>query len=235
MAIATAPPAAPEAIRIDRRYQMFATQISSERGEHVFEYLVYPAEPAHLRVVEESTNVQVTRLAPNPTIGDLAAELAAWADENAHPPPVVGDDVRSFVGFVSQILNADKVEPDRDVEQFARYLAGADLIPFRSSPLLGESITNLLQRFSPGTGVGAAMGYYLSPHAPLVLLTVPGGMLVGGTVYGVASALERGLHDRVLKLIQPKPAPEDEERIRREQVHRARQRDANDRSPGTDA
>jgi hypothetical protein len=195
---------------------MFSTQISSERGEHVFEYLVYPAEPARLRVVEEGKDKPVTHLGPNPTVGELAAELAAWADENGQAPPHTGENLGSFVRFVSQILNAEMIEPAGDAERFAEYLAGADLLPFRSSPLLGESIANLLQRFSPGTGIGAVLGYYLSPHAPLVLLTVPGGMLVGGTVYGVASALERGLHDRVLTLIQPKPAPEDDERIRRE-------------------
>ncbi|MGA8937741.1 MAG: hypothetical protein WB439_01125, partial [Acidobacteriaceae bacterium] len=198
------------AIRIDRRYQMFATQISSERGEHVFEYLVYPAEPARLRVVEEGKREPVTHLGPNPTVTELAAELQAWSSENAQPAPITGEDPASFIRFVSQILSADTVEPNTDVEPFARYLVRAELLPFRSSPLLGESVANLFQRFSPGTGIGAVLGYYLSPHAPLVLLTVPGGMLVGGTVYGVASALERGLHERVLKLIQPKPAPEDE-------------------------
>jgi len=224
MAIATAPPSSPAAIRIDRRYQMFSTQISSEQGKHTFQYLMYPAEPARVRVADVSKHDAVTRLGASPTITDLAAELASWADENGRTPPLVGEDIGSFVSFVSQILQADMVAPDNEVEAFARYLAGADLLPFRSSPLLGESIVNLLQRFSPGTGVGAVMGYYLSPHAPLILLTVPGGMIIGGAAYGVASAIERGLHDRVLKLIQPKPAPEDEERIRREAVHRSKQR-----------
>jgi hypothetical protein len=43
------------------------------------------------------------------------------------------------------------------------------------------------------------VGVLVGGASPLLFLTVPGGMIVGGAAWGVATALERGLHDKVLR------------------------------------
>jgi hypothetical protein len=80
-----------------------------------------------------------------------------------------------------------------------------DTIPWRGSPLAGQSLGGLLATVS-GSGFGAAIGTYLG-HGPLLLLTVPAGIVVVGlTSYvtaGVGMGLQEGLRQKVLGLFDP--------------------------------
>lgn len=86
--------------------------------------------------------------------------------------------------------------------RFAEYLAFEAVIPFESSPLGAKSLAALITT----TGsVGAALGYAGSGD-PIVLVTVPAGIVLGGAAIGVGAGLAVGLADgiqsRVRRLLE---------------------------------
>lgn len=84
---------------------------------------------------------------------------------------------------------------------FAEYLAFQALIPFESSPLGSKALATLV-----GTtgSAGAALGYAASGD-PIVLVTVPAGIVIGGAALGVgvglAAGLSEGIRHRLHKLM----------------------------------
>lgn len=88
----------------------------------------------------------------------------------------------------------EKVGPS----QFAEYLAFEAVIPFESSPLGGKSLAALITT----TGsAGAALGYAGSGD-PIVLVTVPAGIVLGGAAVGVGAGLAVGLADGIQSRIR---------------------------------
>jgi hypothetical protein len=89
------------------------------------------------------------------------------------------------------------------VATFASYLIDEELLPFRTSPITGRSIVELVTKRSAG-GAGAIVGWFaVSTDHPLLILVVPAAIIVGGAATGVARGLEEGLHQRVLELVAP--------------------------------
>jgi hypothetical protein len=72
------------------------------------------------------------------------------------------------------------------------------LIPFEESPLDFASIASLVSGAS-GVGIGAYVGFVVSGGTPLAIITVPGGMIIGGAAAGIGAALEKGLRYKILK------------------------------------
>jgi hypothetical protein len=85
--------------------------------------------------------------------------------------------------------------------RFAEILALAPVVPFENSPLGLDSLGALITR-STGVGLGAYAGFVIAGTSPLLLITVPAGMVLFGAASGVANALEQGLRERVLKLVK---------------------------------
>ena len=92
---------------------------------------------------------------------------------------------------------------------FAQYLAYARVVPFEASPLTPKSLSDLA---AAGGGIGGALGAYVTGD-PLLLLTIPTGIIVCGAARGVGQALEIGLRAKLLGLMNvddPDNAPNDE-------------------------
>jgi hypothetical protein len=95
---------------------------------------------------------------------------------------------------------------------FAQYLAYAQIVPFESSPLTPKSLSDLA---TAGGSLGGALGAYVTGD-PLLLLTIPTGIIVCGAARGVSQALEIGLRAKLLDLMNvedpnppsDKPPPE---------------------------
>lgn len=79
---------------------------------------------------------------------------------------------------------------------FAKDAAFADVIPFEQSPLEATSLVSTLIK-GGGTGVGAFIGWVLAGPTPLLLITVPAGMILCGAASGVAAGLQQGLKERI--------------------------------------
>jgi hypothetical protein len=83
--------------------------------------------------------------------------------------------------------------PRRGPSQFAQYLTYEPVIPFESSPLGAKSLAALV---TGATTVGAALGY-AATREPIVLLTVPAGLVLGGAAVGAAAGTAIGLAEIV--------------------------------------
>lgn len=91
----------------------------------------------------------------------------------------------------------EKVGPSR----FAEYLAFEAVIPFESSPLGAKALATLVG--ATGT-TGAVLGYAATGE-PLVLVTVPAGIVLAGAALGIgvgaATGLAEGLHHQIARLM----------------------------------
>jgi len=90
---------------------------------------------------------------------------------------------------------------DSGVVTLAEHLALDDLVPFEGSPLHADSLVNLAGKSKGLLGLGAVVGLVASGPRPLVLITVPLGIVLCGAAAGVAKALSQGLHYQILKLL----------------------------------
>src|SRR5262249_29369501 len=90
--------------------------------------------------------------------------------------------------------------------RFAEKVSFEPLIPFEGSPLTSESLAKLATT-ATGAGFGAFVGFVAFGSGPLLLITVPAGMVICGAAKGIAQALEDGLRDRLLRWIKGEKEP----------------------------
>lgn len=89
-----------------------------------------------------------------------------------------------------------------DMLEFATFLVHEPILPFRQSPIEGQSLAELVQK-APGAMVEAYMGFLAGGEGPLLLLTVPGAVIVGAAAWVLASTLEHGeLQEQVLRWLR---------------------------------
>jgi hypothetical protein len=85
----------------------------------------------------------------------------------------------------------------------ANYLVEANVLPFEQSPLQGLSLQEIAK--TSGTALGAYIGYMSAAgDVPLLLITVPAGMVIVGAASGLAHGLEEGIRRRITKLLADK-------------------------------
>jgi hypothetical protein len=92
-----------------------------------------------------------------------------------------------------------------DLASFSQHLAFAAIIPVQMSPLDLKSAADVLTKGS-GAAMGAYAGVVASGGTPLILITFPLGMILGGAAAGIAKALEEGLRELVLGLFPRRSA-----------------------------
>jgi hypothetical protein len=199
------------------RYQRLQTDIRDFETGLNAAYVVYPSAPAKERWAE----------APVPSADDLQRHAEELGFERTELPPSTKQlGVNAiWARAMAATLNPDllgrvevapdsyrwakplaDVEPSAEELAFALYLVRERVIPMRMSPIGGQSLSELMSR--SGRGVGGIVGAYEGMgHHLLLLATVPGGIIVGGAAMGVATALEQGLHERILRIIVPPSDP----------------------------
>jgi hypothetical protein len=89
----------------------------------------------------------------------------------------------------------DPYVPERE---FAEIVTFGEVVPIEHSPLGAESLAGILTK-AGGGAVGLIVGVASSGGTPLLLLTVPAGMILCGAAAGIASALEQGLRRALLR------------------------------------
>jgi hypothetical protein len=66
------------------------------------------------------------------------------------------------------------------------------------------SLADIATKASP-TAVGVYIGYEAAGgHTPLLLLTVPAGMIICGAAGGLARGLEEGIREKIKKMLSAK-------------------------------
>jgi len=129
----------------------------------------------------------------------LPAALALTLGQTSDPEPAV---VRAALASIDYNLNELVGAGDYDVRNFVEYAAYAKVIPFEESPLDLQSLAGIFAGTS-AIGVGGAIGYLVVAGAasPLLLLSVPAGVVICAAAYGVAQGLQPALKYNVMKLM----------------------------------
>jgi hypothetical protein len=91
---------------------------------------------------------------------------------------------------------------ESDLLPFAEFAAFAKVIPFTESPLDLQSLAAIFAGTS-AIGTGGALGYLVVAGAasPLLLLSVPAGIVLCAAAYGVAQGLQPALKYRIMALM----------------------------------
>jgi hypothetical protein len=96
---------------------------------------------------------------------------------------------------------------DSEVRTFAEYVTLEKLVPFEESPLEAQSFANIATTASPWV-VGAVVGFIAAgPTAPLLLVTVPAGIIL----CQAAKAAAEGLEYQIRRLMGVPAIPLDKE------------------------
>ncbi|QGZ59107.1 hypothetical protein [Paraburkholderia acidiphila] len=133
---------------------------------------------------------------------DAPQELYEIADD-----PSVEAEKASFLARSLRESGSERLTAAQ--RQFATYLTEAPIVPFEQSPLEPTSLLGIVTRVS-GTGIGAYIGFVVVGSSPLLLITVPAGMVICGAASGLAHGLEDGLRNRIRDLLknrQPRKSP----------------------------
>ena len=77
-------------------------------------------------------------------------------------------------------------------------------IVIERSPPIAEKLVSLVHS-ATSTSLGVLLGTGVSPDPYVMMITVPAGILLMGTVLGITKGLERGLAARVENALAPKP------------------------------
>jgi len=183
-------------IRDSDLVQLYDTTIASSGSDLATRFLVIPkrslsdkqvlnswsdlAARLELSVLERSSDVSVPRFA-------LTSILL---DEYADP---------AHLRFRA-LLRGESPHAPLAVDQFVERLTADNLIPFEESPLAAMSLLDIAKMVAGG-GTGAIIGLVAAGPTPLLLITVPLGIVLCGAAPGVGKALGVGLGYRLLKLM----------------------------------
>jgi hypothetical protein len=146
-------------------------------------------------------------------LADLGVELHVPFDEFEVLPPtsVVGVAVAGALVGEAWLDKRElsppqwvyETERGQRLSSFTDYVMLAEVLPFEQSPLRAASLASLMATgglVTVGAGAGlAATGAF--GGTPLVLVTVPLGIILVGAAKGVATALEQGLRSQILQLM----------------------------------
>jgi hypothetical protein len=189
-------------VRSRWRYQTLATTIADDRGGAEAAFQVYPADP--LGIPRPPGDYERAARSLTPLLADLEWE--------ADPYPVEPVENELALALANTLLDPQAREAARmrsTVLEFSFFLVREPVLPFRGSPIEGKSLVELLAASQyPGTATGAFVGLLVAGGGPLLFITVPGGMIVGGAAWAVASALERGLHEKILRWLGVADTPD---------------------------
>lgn len=195
-----------------RRYQTFSTEVTDASAALAARFEIYPsatedgiARPTRDELFEELQGDFLPHVTmPAESYGPekwltLAVALALYPVRvsDAH-----GESLDELFTYSFHRTEPQDWGIPSDVLDMATHLVREPLLPFRRSPISGQALSTLVKSAAPGAMAGALLGAYLGfDHGWLLVATVPGGMIIGGSAMGVATGLEAGLHQRVVQMV----------------------------------
>ena len=166
--------------------QIFETTVVLEDGETSGVFISVPWSRSRFQVrtdleqVAEVLGVQVLRpLAMEEIVPAMALTLATPADAAA------------------AALGSNWSPGEQLSDASERLIQEALVVTENSPPELSPLSTVLTKNLTSGVAMGALAGLVSAWGTPLVLITVPGGIILGGAAEGVAHGLRRGLRKRI--------------------------------------
>lgn len=194
-----------------RMLQIFETTIFSDSSEHAIRALVVPKrsfEGSDLVVdaegivaalgLQKLTLPTITASSLGPAFAVLSSPTVPQTELTAHLMATLQAPVSVPVIMPAAVTSLDK--------DFAEQAAFDNFIPFEMSPISLESIGKLVVS-ATGAGIGAYAGFVLAGSSPLLLVTIPAGMIICGAAKGIADALEQGLREKLLRFLRSGAEP----------------------------
>jgi len=186
--------------------QTYETTILSESSKHALHALIVPrrsfaGENRGIKVDDVLSSLGLQRLmVPSIEASDLVNALAVLLS-----PSVDYTKKTAYLVSVLQDTPLGVTPPTTPTDRtFAEQAVFDSLLPFEQSPLSLESLGKLVVSAS-GAGIGAYAGFVLAGPTPLLLITIPAGMIICGAAKGIADALEQGLRDRLVRFLRDHP------------------------------
>lgn len=177
--------------------QMYETTVGDRDGDPAYTFLSIPS-----RALPDREDLGTSK------VSDVARALRI-----EEGPSFLGQGgvfiEQSVVNAVSFTLNAPNLreagsryegwaEDALNNTDWARYLATEPLVPFESSPLSGQSVAQVAG--ASAGAVGASVGALVTGD-PILLVTVPAGIIICGAAAGIADGLRVGTRYWILKLM----------------------------------
>jgi hypothetical protein len=116
------------------------------------------------------------------------AETPVEISKRALPPTLQPWDNETPVTLIGEPPSVDRATVNELVREA--------IVPTEQSPLQGTPLSELVGHASAGS-VGAVLGYQAAPHSPLLLITVPAGIVLVGAAKGLGAGLNAGLRGLV--------------------------------------
>lgn len=138
-------------------------------------------------------------------IKDVSDDPVAREHAIGFPDALPGGLDRTFLANVERFV----AQRDPLLHRFASRVALEPVIPVESSPLSGTSLAELVKSM----GSTAVLGYLAMQTSPLLLITVPVGIIVMGGAQGIAEGLRQGLQFRIATWFGATPRPEPEANV----------------------
>lgn len=91
--------------------------------------------------------------------------------------------------YARQLISGESLPLAGADLRFAEALLNEELVPFESSPLQAVSLAQLTK--ASGVATGAYIGFVIAGETPLLLITVPAGMMICGAAAGIGEGLRR--------------------------------------------
>jgi hypothetical protein len=195
--------------------QIFETSVCDIDGNWSATFLVIPRRSlqTHQLSLDDATEVcEVLELStmdvnqlPAPLASTVPTGLAAVLVAQKHNVDI--PEIMHAVWHQRDSVSDEVREDYYSAFDFASLVAYTNLIPFEQSPLEATSLASILVKGGTlsASGVGAFVGWVVAAHTtPLLLVTVPAGMIICGAASGVAAGLQQGLRDTVLRWLTDK-------------------------------
>jgi hypothetical protein len=190
--------------------------IDSPQGVDGFRFLFVPSPRGWEEfpsAPEAARELGLEYLAEVPSAAVLPSVLAAL---------LLGGDAAAAVDAPWRVANLET-----EIALFVENIAFSRVIPVRTNPLDLQSLATVLTTGS-GVAIGAWAGVVASGGTPLILITVPVGMIIGGAAAGIGRALEEGLRERLRAWIRRRPQPSSPRGIHTREIRLVGNRERNE-------
>jgi hypothetical protein len=158
-------------------YQTAIMDSNSGAGVGVF---VVPANALSKAVTGER------RVPETPAI----ARMLGLHVESLFPSSAIPQLLEEIIRFENSISGYEMLQ--QDLAAFCEYVAFARLIPFEHSPVAGESLATIASSATKAgaVGIGVTVGFISGGFTPLLLITVPLGVVICGAAVSFSKWLE---------------------------------------------
>jgi hypothetical protein len=156
--------------------QVYETTILDTSGQFGFACMVIPSHATSVRLGEDRESSQ-----------GLVAELLGLSVDSPSPPSL---DLATMLAILIAREQGD--ETYENYIRFSEYVSYARVIPFEQSPLGAESLAAIAANAVKGgtVTIGTTIGFMAAGPTPLLLITVPAGIILCGAAVSFSKWIE---------------------------------------------